>query len=600
MTGPTGSTPRGLPAGGGVALAALLAACISVPDEKVPQCHKSSDCDQSAGEVCEEGVCWGDPPNVALAAIIGPPGDAKDLVPAELPNLFIPDYGWLPDLVLGTPVTIRGKVVRECMLPCTPTPVEAVISVTRPSSFIGGPGLSLVEKTAVDGTFALHLPLTRLGQPGRADDPAYAVTITPADRGVARLSMFAAAAEEVPPMRMSLIATQDTSIELRMPSLDLPLVQGRMLSGAGAGLAGYRVVARGRWDAADPESEVSTVAVTAADGSYQLRLADRLTGKVLVRAEPPASRPGAAIAEMAGVLPTASATGVDFRLPANERAAVPISLPVDASDSGGQVMPVDGVLVRLHYEIVSAAAMAQTLRYDVEGTTKSGRVNLSVIPGVSGSDWMYQLRMIPPADSRLASVFDRPLLIGAGGELPSVRLDERVRISGVLLDERGQPMNGVALTARPSRAFLVQLDTAKRTLVDEISATTATTSKTGEFVVWADQTIAGVPARYSLTFQPSEGDFAPSWTRNEEIFMPLGEGVRNVSIGDLEAPEASNVHGRISNPGGRPVAKGRLLIYKLDGSCVVASSACASSAQLIGRGVADDEGVVRISLPKRP
>ncbi|MEZ4359712.1 MAG: hypothetical protein R3B48_05990 [Kofleriaceae bacterium] len=579
-----------------VALGAA-AGCISVPSEDAPECRRTADCDQAVGEVCEEGICWGDPPRIPMAAIIGPPGDAKDLVPAEMPSLMIPEHGWMSDVVLGTPVIIHGRVLRECALPLCPVdPVEATISVTRPSSFPGGPGLSMVESTDSDGNFTLALPLTRLGQEGRPDDLPYTVTISPADRGATRTRLSSTAAEELPPRRMSLIATQDTTIELRLPSEGLPTVQGRLVDGAGAALAGYRVVARGRWSPGEPLGEVSTVAVTAVDGSYALALSEGLIETVAVRAEPPASRPGAAELEIGGVGATTDSTGIDFSLPTNERPPVLLSIPVEAADSGGEVMPVDGVAVRLRYEINDGMS-AQISRYNVEGTTKNGRISLLVVPGVTGTNWTYSLHMLPPADSRLASVFDRPAVIGLGGELPTVRLEERVRVAGRLLDSRGRPLNSVTLTARPSRSFLQEIDSAKRAFVDEIAATTATTSKTGEFVVWADQSIAGVAARYSLTMQPPEGAFMPTWTHSVDVTIPPGEEVRSVNIGELSAPEAANVHGRIINPGGRPVAKGRVLIYRLDESCVTVAG-CSSTAQLIGSDVADEDGIVRISLPK--
>jgi hypothetical protein len=579
---------------------ACMVGCISVPEKDAPQCRTVADCEQTAGEVCEEGVCWGDPPQGALAAIIGPPGDANDLVPAELPEFSIPDHGYMPELVLGTPVTIRGQVLRECVLPCqTETPVESIISVTRASSFAGGPGLTLIEKTKSDGTFTLNLPLTRLGQSGRANDPPYAVTISPADRGPFRSTLSSVSAEELPPMRVPLIATKDTAITFRLPGSNLATVEGRLLDSAGASLPGYRIVARGRWQAAESISEVSTVAVTGIDGSYRLQLAENLVEKVAIRAEPPATQPSAGTLEVSDIDPQASATGVDFRLPLNERAAVTLSIPVEASDSGGQVTPVDGIAVRLHYEIESGAS-SQVVRYEVEGTTKGGRVTLVVVPGVLGTDWTYRLRMLPPADSRLAAVFDRPLVVGAGGEQPTMRLAERVRISGVLYDQYGALMKGVSLTARPSRSFLQQLDSAKRTFVNEIAATTASTSKTGEFVVWADPSFAAVPARYSLTFQPPEGQFQPTWTDATEIMIPSDDGIRNVDAGEIRSPEASHVHGLITNPGGRPVANGQLLIYRLDGNCAAEAAGCNSTAQLIGRGVADDDGIVRITLPKSP
>jgi hypothetical protein len=579
----------------GAALAALASAgCLSVPDEDEPQCRRASDCDQAVGEVCEEGVCWGDPPSVPLAAIVGPPGDAKDLVPAELPELFIPEHGWMGDLVLGTPVTLRGRVLRECILPCPETPVEATISVTRPSSFPGGPGLSLVEKTASDGSYVLHLPLTRT----RPEDPPYTVVVSPADRGAVRSSMLtaAAAAEELPPLMRSVIASRDAQLNFLLPSTNLPTIDGRVVDGAGDGLAGYRVVARGRWAQGASEAEVSTVAVTAADGSYHLILSESLVGKVSVRAEPPATSIGAATMEMSNLDATGAVTGVLLRLPANQRPAVSLTLPVEATDSGGAPLSGDGFAVRLLYELVSGN---QTTRYKVEGSIKSGTVTLTVVPGVTGEDWIYRLRMLPPVDSRLTAVFDRPLVIGAGGMKPPLRLAERVRVTGVVVNERGVAVKGMTLTARPSLSFLLDLDEPRRALVDELGATTATTSKNGEFVVWADQLIAGLPARYSFTFQPPADELSPTWTHTQEISMPPVEGVPTLEVGVLSAPEASNVHGRISNPGGRPVAKGRVLIYRLDSACMeTQQGSCASTATLLGRGVADDEGVVRISLPK--
>lgn len=575
------------------ALSALLggAACIDVPDEREPQCKKTSDCEQEAGEVCEDGVCWGDPPAFEMAAIIGPPGDAKDLVPAEMSPLSILPSGLLPQLALGSPVTFRGQVVRDCpmgMPDCPTVAVAATITITRPSSFSGGPGFSLSQQTSPDGNVVLYLPQTR------ATDPDYLVTISPADRGAVRTTLFSADAEELAPRRMKLRALRDTTFVFRLPTVTSHLVTGRVVDGAGIGLANYRVVARGAWESNEPASEVSTVAVTAADGSYQLQLSDELSGKVVVRAEPPATRKGTATLEVANVDPEA-AVPVELRLPLAERAPVPLSITVKGRDSGGQLGPADGISVRLRYELVDGTGN-QTSRYDVEGTTNSsGVVTLTTVPGVAGIDWSYRLSMLPPADSRLGAVYDAPLVVGAGGA-PVVEMPSRVSITGVLLDGT-RAMKGVTLSARPSRTFLQSLDMGKRTFVGEIAATTATTSKTGEFVVWADQQIAGVPARYSITLQPPDGELVPSWTHAEEIVIPADAGLTTVNVGTLYAVDSANVHGTITNPGGRPVAKARVLIYKVDTSCL---SDCAGTAQLIGRGVSDDDGEVRIALPKDP
>lgn len=569
---------------------ALGGACIDVPDEREPQCRKTSDCEQAAGEVCEDGVCWGDPPVFEMAAIVGPPGDAKDLVPAEMTPLTILPSGLLPQLALGSPITVRSQVVRDCpmgMPSCPTVPVAATISITRPSSFSGGPGFSLVQQSNADGNLVLYLPLTR------PSDPDYLVTISPTDRGATRSTLFSTDAEQLAPRRMRLRALSDTNFVFRLPPVTAQAISGKVLDGAGLGLAGYRVVARGGWVAGEPATEVSTVAVTDADGSYSLQLSDELAGKVLVRAEPPADRKGTATLEIGGVDPSA-ADDVEFHLPLAERAPVPLPITVKGRDSGGQLGPADGISVRLRYELVEGN---QTSRYDVEGTTNgSGLVTLTTVPGVAGTDWTYRLSMLPPADSRLGAVYDSPLVVGAGGA-PVVEMPNRVSITGVLLDGT-RAMKGVTLSARPSRTFLQSLDASKRTFVGEIAATTATTSKTGEFVVWADQQIAGVPARYSITLQPPDGELVPSWTHAEEIVVPSEPpGLTTVNAGTLYAVDSANVHGFITNPGGRPVAKARVLIYKVDTSCL---SDCAGTAQLIGRGVSDDDGEVRIALPKDP
>ena len=51
------------------------AGCLSVPEGPIPQCETSADCDRAHGEVCEEGVCWGNPPAGPFAAIVSPPSE---------------------------------------------------------------------------------------------------------------------------------------------------------------------------------------------------------------------------------------------------------------------------------------------------------------------------------------------------------------------------------------------------------------------------------------------------------------------------------------------------------------------------------------------
>jgi len=77
---------------------------------------------------------------------------------------------------------------------------------------------------------------------------------------------------------------------------------------------------------------------------------------------------------------------------------------------------------------------------------------------------------------------------------------------------------------------------------------------------------------------------------------------RNTSMnaGPFIAPEAARVHGRITDPTGRALSGGELRIFRQGQAQTCANSAatCVSAAVLLGRGTADDEGVVRLTLPR--
>ena len=116
----------------------LLAGCLSVPRQQKPACSSSDDC--GGGEVCDEGVCYGNPPAGMFAAALGAPSDRTNVVQTELPQLAVPSDGWLGDVVIDSPITLAGRVVAYCAAPmaCTDATLPATITVTRASLFPGG------------------------------------------------------------------------------------------------------------------------------------------------------------------------------------------------------------------------------------------------------------------------------------------------------------------------------------------------------------------------------------------------------------------------------------------------------------------------------
>ncbi|MBC7974559.1 MAG: hypothetical protein H7138_06190, partial [Myxococcales bacterium] len=150
--------------GVGACVLALLAGCLSVPDGVAPMCRSNDECDGARGEVCEEGVCWGNPPTGMFAAVISPPSARRDAVPRELPPFTLSPDGWMGELRLDPPVLLGGRVVAYCPAPmtgCDATPIAATVTVSRRSLFGGGPGFKTIAN--VEGgadSFSIALPPT--------------------------------------------------------------------------------------------------------------------------------------------------------------------------------------------------------------------------------------------------------------------------------------------------------------------------------------------------------------------------------------------------------------------------------------------------------
>jgi len=94
-----------------IALAFSATGCISGVDDGgvEPMCVETADCDQAHGEVCDDGVCWGDPPEgVTFAAVLVPPDDRTDLPVAVVPALSIAADGTSNDWLYALGPMTRG------------------------------------------------------------------------------------------------------------------------------------------------------------------------------------------------------------------------------------------------------------------------------------------------------------------------------------------------------------------------------------------------------------------------------------------------------------------------------------------------------------
>lgn len=579
-----------------LALVLAIAGCLDVPDSTAPMCHATSDCDSGNGEVCEDGVCWGNPPPGTFAAIIAPPASRSDLAISELPQVALPTDGWMGTLALDRSVQLSGKIVAYCAPPmtsCDGPPLAANVAVSRRSQFQGGPGFQTVVPITADAdSFSLSLPVT-----GTSDD-AYIVTIVP--DGTSPPVSGQSSAERVPPLRTTISVMGSTSRTIQLGGPDLPVVSGHLTNALGQGLAGWRVVAVGRWDPTEAATEVSTVAYTDSTGKYALTLSADLVDKVEIVARPRAP--------LANLPPTYAATihipGVDATSSSSRDVSLPASLgvPVDAPLEvkgpalSGDLVPAVGASVTVSGTLTTAGAVFTFTDTQVVGS--NGIAPLHVLNG-AGLAAGYHYSVTPPASSSMTAVYWQALKLPIAAP---VQLRSRVALRGRVLDAGGHALKNVAVTARPSLRFLWSLD-ASQTFVESIPASTTVTEDKGDFVVFVDGSIDGVPGRYDLMIEPPTSALAPTFTRGD-VSLPSASTLTAFDTGDITLPAPAYVHGKLTDPFGTVVENAELKLYALSTALDVCSevdhapAACPIPARIVGRSTSDTTGEVRIVLPR--
>jgi hypothetical protein len=582
-------SPWFVPLRGGLASALPLVAvtgCLSLPESKPPQCKSTADCD--SGEVCEEGMCWGNPPPGPFMVVVTPPIDRAELVPVESQLSEIPQDGWTGDLALDAGVTLSGRVEQA-----DHTAVAATITITRPSSFTGGPGfhsvfLSKPEIAAPEPTYSVLLPLTT--------NVAYTLTIVPDGRADAP-GPTVTPAQTVPPMQLSVDVAGSTTRTFQLGDASLPVISGTVQTTLGVKLSHYRVVALGHWQTDAPITEVSTVAYTGNDGAFSLMLSPGIVDNIDVVAK---SYDGPApVLHLGSIAPqTGTFTIVQ---PANVGNVIDVPIRIQGVDSGGEVVPVAGAVVSVAATttpVFPATAFSTVLSEDTTGT--DGTVHLKLLDGTTYNT-LYQLRVIPPASSNLGVILDGDFKLEA--DHSDVRLSTRLAVHGIVVDGDGNPIAGVAVTTQPALRFMWSLDPSPQAFLSEIPQATAITTDAGDFVVYVDLLVDGAWGSYDFAFEPAAGSSAPNWLV-PHVDLPRESNRTEFDLGSLTSPATANIHGRIVDRNTNPVPGGEIRLFTTPRDptlCMQATHApvgCPIPAILEGHGTSDDVGVVRMRLPR--
>jgi hypothetical protein len=190
-----------------------------------------------------------------------------------------------------------------------------------------------------------------------------------------------------------------------------------------------------------------------------------------------------------------------------------------------------------------------------------------------------------------------------GDDHSDIRLSPRLAVHGIVVDENGDPIGGVAVTAQAALRFMWSLEAAPQAFVAEVPAATSITSDAGDFVVFVDPLITGAWGSYDFAFEPATSSTSPNWVV-PQIDVPREPMRTDFDLGVVRSPSAAFIHGRIVDRSTNPVGGGEVRIFTtpsyptLCAEAQHAPAGCPIPAILEGHGTSDDVGVVRMRLPR--
>lgn len=592
------------------ALAALLlVGCIASPDDEGPksECTSVSDCNGGAGEVCDEGVCWGDPPPGAYAAVLGPASTYNSIAAtAELPSLMIAADGWIHD-ASGNPLSLNAavRVTGEVRTPCPPQ-LEGCVDVlrvpgqlrwSRPSRIPGLPDVPVsatitgpIDNPGGRAGFELYLP--------RATEPTtYTVTFTPSTMPLG--AGLPSPAKFLPPFRTTVVvdpADEALVRDFMIPAPGARTISGRITQVGATALDGWRV----RAEAGDGTVQgvftlVSNLAITTANGDFTLAIVDDPDLAVVdLVLDPPDVGGTANDGERARVrlrdhvitspLPT-------LALPKIER-LIAAPFVVEGVDGSGSVNRVTGASVRARLDQRIGDVF---LQHEADATTADGVASLQVLLGSTELPLHYEVDVLPGPLSEMASIYGVDLDVAdVVPEPPAITLPRGTPLVGTVFDDLGFAVPGATVSASVSAATLCELSSEDLRIARGLAPVQAATDANGEFKLFVDPDLDGVPLSYDITIEPSAGTWSPRWT-----FVSQQVSSDHQS---LWLPAAAHVRAVVLDPASNPAADTVVTLYEMteDPAPCPQVAAFGESGLAVRRAVgsSDSEGIVRLILPR--
>ncbi len=582
-------------------------------------CDISSDC--NGAQICDEGVCWGDPPDTsAFAAVLIPPADRPDLAPTELVDIGIAPDGTIVGLEFGPTVLVHGRVVLGCDArdaeACEDSLVPAQITIERSATFAGGPAyrrtvLTNIGASADEDSFSVRLP---------QDGAEYRVTVTPDE---ASLDAIASGGSQIqaPPFSTTIRTDGDVAVvwELGRPD-QLKAIEGCITSAAGSGsnFAGMYVNALGRWTTLSSLTRASSIVTTNNEGCFSLSVPINMLDEFDIIAKP---GPGATLPtlRLAGEYvrdpdpdgPSLAHQLAPLRMP-NAANPVTFKLPIMGLSSGGALEPISGATLQFEttFEKNSDEQRDVRVRFLAQATSNSisedepGMAIVSLYPGNIDVNRTYQVRVLTAPDSEFASSFDTEIEVGTGEGAPvlsNLALQRRVAVTGTLTRDDGSPLLDTPISVRASPLLRLALGADDRAIIDNLQFPSKLTGEAGDFLLWLDPNLLGLTARYDFEVAPSDFSAAPRWTFSDVTVAATEGGRTAFDFGEMRLPPASYARGEVRDAEGQLLSGAEIRWFQVPAanSCEDAGllAGCGISARLVGIWESDQNGQVVAVLP---
>jgi hypothetical protein len=586
---------------------AALAGCVVQDPPRTAMCFRDGECDP--GEVCgDDHICYGNPPATVFLAELTPPLGRTDLAPTELPFEVTSQGDFVA--AFAPSIAVSGRVV----LASDPaTTVAAHLVFRRPSRIKGAPdyvvsgdsSAGVADPTAP--SFATRLVPVLPGE-------SYSVTIYPDDTRDPDGPEAETLAQKAPPYRQIGFAFDGDATDLVFPlAAATKKITGRVVDSTLAHpQANLDVRAYGRFGPLDPVEVASSRGVTAAagggqsqnaPGSFTIYVPSAWEDDFEVRITPRADNPQPTIVLKHVRLPDGQAELAlgDIALPAFP-AATTYQVPVQGEAPEGGLEPAVGA--RISLRTVLFEDDARVVFYQAQGAADDhGLAQVPLIPAAAGENRIYRYDVAPVANTPHRSIWGEMLAVGpAGGVLAQgATLGARVLLSGQLRDSLGIALPDVGVQVQPSVRFTYELLAATTPFdVSTVAFPSTTTSKDGRFSIWVDPEVVSVQAGYVLEFVPPADSLQPLWTSSGETRVaPDPSGGQG--LGDIWLPDPAYVRGTVATSGRDPVPGAEIRLYEAGDdatACAEAQIKCVAPAILRAQGTTNDQGGVRLVLPR--